>query len=280
MVDSNSTAAIALLLVALCGGDAAWGVDCTSIEDTEARACCERILPEHTMRQEISMAVVDDQGTIRDFAAELAWKRFDDGRVRARIDLTAPPRDHGKIVLLTEREQKEASEFREPEVVLYQPRERRDRLLSVTALSGDLLGTDFSYEDFSHFYGTTSDNDIQRLEDTTLDERAVMVLQSTPRDPQAAYDRGSTYSRIVSYIDREQCVPLKTLFFEDQDEPVKALIAKRERIQQSGGRWVPYEMVMHDHDDGSRTILTIEGIEFDPEIRDSFFSRSSLKRGR
>ena len=67
---------------------------------------------------------------------------------------------------------------------------------------------------------------------------------------------------------------------EDQDEPVKALIAKRERIRQSGGRWVPYEMVMHDHDDGSRTILTIEGIEFDPEIRDSFFSRSSLKRGR
>ena len=125
-----------------------------------------------------------------------------------------------------------------------------------------------------------SDNEFQRLEDAMIDERAVMVLQSTPRDAQAAYDRGSTYSRIVSYIDREQCVPLKTLFFENEDAPIKALIAEREQIRQNGGRWVPYEMVMYDHADGSRTILKIEAIAFDPDIRDSLFSRSSLKRGR
>ena len=100
-MDSNDTAGMALLLVALSGGDAAWGADCTRIEDADARACCERILAEHTMRQEIRMAAVDDKGTITDFTEELAWKRFDDGRVRPRIDLTAPPRGQGKIVLLT-----------------------------------------------------------------------------------------------------------------------------------------------------------------------------------
>ncbi len=226
------------------------------------------------------MTVADEKGTVSNLAAELYWKRFDDGRARARIDITAPARQAGTKVLLTERESEAGDEPREPEVVIYKPGERRDRLLTVSALSGEMFGTDFSYEDFAHFYGTDPDVDVVRLDDEEWEGHQVVVVQSTPKDPEVAFDRGSIYSRIVTRFDAEQCVPLVTEFFEEGDELRKKLVATPDEIRPSEARSIPHRLVMHDLAEETRTILTVDKIEFDPGIRDSFFARSSLKRGR
>jgi hypothetical protein len=254
--------------------------NCTLITDAAARACCDRNLSEQSMRQEIRLAVIDDKGTVNDIEAKLSWKRFEDGQARARVDITAPSRQAGTIVLLTEREADEGDEPPEPEVVIYKPSERRDRLLSVSALSGEMFGTDFSYEDFAYFYGTDTEVDIVRLADETLDGRELVVLKSTPKDFDAAFDRGSISTRIVTRFDADQCVPISTQFFEEGDELRKELTATPEHIRQLEQRWIPHEMVMHDLAEQSKTALTIESIEFDPEMKNGIFSRSSLKRGR
>ncbi len=271
-----------ILLVSLLGSSIqqSLAANCALVEDDTARACCDRNLPEQSMYQQIRMAVIDDKGTVGNIGAKLSWKRFEDGKARARVDLTDPARQAGTIVLLTEREAEEDGELPEPEVVIYKPSERRDRLLTVSALSGEMFGTDFSYEDFAHFYGTDNDVDIIRLDDQELDGRAVVVLQSTPKDFDAAFDRGSTYSRIVTMFDAEQCVPISTQFFEEGDVLRKELIATPDKVQQTEERWIPHELVMHDLAEESKTVLTIEEIEFDPDINDRVFSRSSLKRGR
>ena len=75
-------------------------------------------------------------------------------------------------------------------------------------------------------------------------------------------------------------MPITTQFFEEGDELRKELIATREQIKQMEQRWIPHELVMHDLAEQSKTVLTIEAIEFDPDIKDRLFSRSSLKRGR
>ena len=220
------------------------------------------------------------QGTISNIGVKLSWKRFADGRARARVDLTDPPRQAGTVVLLTERESEDDEDKPEPEVVLYKPGERRDRLITVSALSGEMLGTDFSYEDFAHFYGTDSDVNVVRLDDEQWEGRTVVVVQSSPKDPEAAYDRGSSYSRIVTRFDAEQCVPLVTRFFEQGDDLRKELIADPDEIRIVEQRAIPHRLTMHDLSEQTRTILTIDEIEFDPEIKDLFFARSSLKRGR
>ena len=159
----------------------ALAANCALIEDDAARACCDRNLPEQSMRQEIRMAVIDDKGTVNSIGAKLSWKRFEDGRARARVDLTDPARQAGTIVLLTERESEDGEELPEPEVVIYKPSERRDRLLTVTALSGEMFGTDFSYEDFAHFYGTDTDVNVVRLEDQELDGRPCCRVAVNPK---------------------------------------------------------------------------------------------------
>ena len=254
--------------------------NCAHIEDAEAHACCERNLPEYSMRQDVQLTVADDKGTVSNLGAKLYWKRFEDGRARARVDITDPARQTGTIVLLTERESEEGDEPREPEVVVYKPGERRDRLLTVSALSGEMFGTDFSYEDFAHFYGTDPDVNVVRLEDEEWEGHQVVVVQSTPKDPEAAFDRGSLYTRIVTRFDAEQCVPLLTEFFEEGDELRKKLVATPEEIRSFESRSIPHRLVMHDLDEETRTILVIDKIEFDPDLKDRFFARSSLKRGR
>lgn len=258
----------------------AFAATCAQIADAEARACCEHNLPERSMRQDVRLTVADEKGTVSNLGAELYWKRFEDGRARARVDLSDPPRRAGTKVLLTEREAEEGESRPEPEVVVYTPGERRDRLITVSALSGEMFGTDFSYEDFAHFYGTNADVDVERLEDETFEGRPVIVMRTSPKDPEAAFDRGSTYTHVVSRFDAEQCIPLVTQFFEEGDELRKELTAVPEQIRESGGRWIAHRLIMEDLAERSRTILDIEDIEFDPELRDLFFARSALKRGR
>jgi hypothetical protein len=280
MLPTYRSTPIVIALLCAAAMDAPLATNCTHIEDAQARACCERNLPERSMQQDVTLTVADVKGTVSNLAAELYWKRFEDGRARARVDITEPARQAGTIVLLTERESETGDEPREPEVVVYKPGERRDRLLTVSALSGEMFGTDFSYEDFAHFYGTDPDVDVVRLDDEQWEGHTVVVVQSTPRDPEAAFDRGSMYTRIVTRFDAEQCVPLVTQFFEQGDELRKKLVATPEEIRPAESRWIPHRLVMYDLAEETRTILNVDKIEFDPDIKDRFFERSSLKRGR
>ena len=275
----RSTLLVAAVLCAT-AMDVPLATNCAHIEDAQAHACCERNLPEYSMRQHVQLTVADAKGTISNLGAKLYWKRFEDGRARARVDITDPARQAGTIVLLTERETEDGDEPREPEVVVSKPGERRDRLLTVSALSGEMFGTDFSYEDFAHSYGTDPDVNVVRLADEAWEGHKVVVVQSTPKDPEAAFDRDSLYTRIVTRFDAEQCVPLVTEFFEEGDELRKKLVATPEEIRSSESRSIPYRLVMHDLAEETRTILAIDKIEFDPDIKDRFFARSSLKRGR
>lgn len=253
---------------------------CSAIDDAAARACCEKSLPAASMHQTLSLTSADQRGTLSTLGADLFWKRFEDQRAHARVDLSAPPRQAGTVILLGEREVAADGSRREPEVVLYKPGERRDRLISVSALSGEMLGTDFSYEDFAYFYGTSSELRVTRLADEQWQERAVIVLEATYRDPDAAFDRGSEYERIVTRFDAEYCVPVATRFYTSGNHLRKELLADPEHIRAVAGRWVAHRLVMHDRREGSHTILELLKLDFDPPLEDRLFSRAALKRGR
>ena len=254
--------------------------NCEQIDDVDARTCCEHSLPSHTMHQVITIVAADEQGTIRELGAVLHWKRFDDGRSRARIAVTDPPRQAGTVVLLTERETHNGERPSEPEVVLYKPGERRDRLITVSALSGEMFGTDLSYDDFAYFLGTNANIDLIRLADTLINERPHIALQAVPKDPNRAYDRGSSYARVVTHLDVEYCTASLTEFFDEDDRLKKRLVTTPDQIKQIAHRWLPLELTMYDLSRTSHTVIKTQKVEIDGDLRDSLFSRVTLKRGR
>ena len=58
------------------------------------------------------------------------------------------------------------------------------------------------------------------------------------------------------------------------------LLADPDAVREQDGRWVPFELVMHDRLDGTRTLLAVDAVEFEPDLPERLFARSSLKRGR
>lgn len=258
----------------------AQALDCQAIADEEARLCCDRSRPEVSMTQAVQATMIDDGGTVREVGADLAWKRLKPGEIGVRVDVTGPPGEAGTVVLLVHRENEEGKRSRRPQAFLYEPSQRRERLITVDALAGSLLGTDFSYEDFAFIYGVRTDLSVERLADEVYEGIDVIVLEAVPNDPEAAWDDGMRYSRVVTRLDRTRCVAVNTRFYERDSEPRKELVADLVEIRQLDDRWLPYRSTMYDRRSTTHTIATVEKASFEQEISDFYFARSGLKRSR
>ncbi len=275
---ASRTLAVAVAGVLCHAADVA-ALDCAAIPDDEARRCCALSLPAQSMTQTLRITLADAQGTLREIAGDLAWKRLEDGRAGVRIEVTEPASDAGKTALLVQRIDEDDLRAG-ARAYVYDPGQRRDRLISVDVLSGELLGLGISYEDFAVIFGARNDLEFKRLPDEELDGRQAIVIEATPRDADAAFDAGMVYSRIVARFDNERCVPLDTRFYEQGSEPRKLLRADPAEIREHAGRWVPHRLTLEETGADTRTTIGVEAVAFDPELHDVLFNRSSLKRGR
>lgn len=263
----GTTTALALLLLLAASGPAR-AAETAVIEDPVVRACAERSLPSRALHQKLTVQVIDHTGSARESRGVLYWKRFEDGLSRVLVRLTEPPRSAGLAVLMIERAEAD------PDVYMYLPEERRSRRMTSGVLSGRMLGTDFSYEDFAHFQQLTKSGAITRLPDATVEGRTVHVVETLPDDETSAY------GRILTRLDAELCVPVLTEFFSRNGDLEKSLEVPLEAVRPIDDRHVPHRAVMTDVRQESHSVLEVTHAEVDPELRDTLFTPSELRKGR
>ena len=157
---------------------------------------------------------------------------------------------------------------------MYLPALDKVKRITNRMVSGSMFGTDFSYEDFERLQGLADDAELERLADTTIDGQTVLVTRSKPRE-----DSGSTYERIVTYVDPETCVPLKTEFWEPGERLRKVSTVDREKVEREGKSWIPRELLMRDLRDETETRLVIDEIAVGVEIHRKMFSSRELETG-
>jgi len=236
------------------------------LADPALQACLDRMLPAHGLRQQLSIRVYDQTGSIEESHASMLWKRGPEGRSRLLVRLTAPPMRDGIALLAIEREDED------PDLFLYMPELKQTRRVSGQTFAGSMLGTDFSYEDFTEIHGLVTSSDIKRREDGVLDGRKVYIVEIVPQL------EGTAYSRIVNYIDQAECLPLRTDFEARSGGLQKELVVDTASIRKLGDRSVPYRVVMEDKRHGTHTELKLDEVQVDPDIADSMFSPASLAR--
>ena len=241
--------------------------DVPRLIDPDLRACANRTLPQHTMTQQLAVAVTDATTGTRESSGTLKWKRFDDGfsKVLVRIDKSSAYA--GVALLLVEREK------REPDVFMYSRELQQERRIVTSALAGPLLGTDFTYEDFAFLQHVMENGKIMRGPDIEVDGHPAYVIETTQDEDTSAY------SRIRTVIDKAWCVPIKTEFFGPNGSVAKELNVERADVEQIGERWVPRQMTMINHKSESRTVLKLTDIKFEPELGDNLFMPASLRLG-
>lgn len=235
----------------------------------EIRACMRSNLPERTSRQEIVLTARDRAGGERVLEAEMHWKLFRRGLPRVRIRVSAPLDMRGASYLLIEEEK-----GRDSAMYVYLPTVQRVRRITGRTMSDQLWGTDFSYDDIRQLQWISAEGAHERLPDQEVAGRKAygVALRLAPEE-------GSSYERIVAFVDHDTCVSLKIEFYERGDEPRKVLIADPESLFQDGARWLARDAKMSDLRDETSTRLHIVEIENDVEIRDRVFNPTFLDRG-
>ncbi len=220
----------------------------------EIRACIRRNLPDITSLQAVEFSSRDRVGETRTTRVNIASRRTPTGHRRLLAQVTAPEDVKNTSFLISEGESGISMSF-------YSPDLEAPKTITGGEASGRLFGTDFSYEDFERLQGFNWDGEglwLTRLEDSRTADRPTYVLETRPQQ--------SAYSRILSFVDKETCVALRTEFYENGTQLRKVLIADPQEIRRLDEAWFPHDLMMMDLRDQTQTHLVVQSVNTGLEL--------------
>jgi hypothetical protein len=233
----------------------------------EIQACVRGNLPHRTSAQKIELESLDRAGGRRTLVARLHWKRFADGGYRLRIRVDEPLDLRGSSFLVIENRPTD-------DMFMYLPATQKVRRITSGMVSDSLWGTDFGYEDIKHLQGIDAEGEVERLPDSSVEDRPVYVLSMVPGP-----NEESSYSKIVSFVARDSCLAIRTEFYERGDEPRKVLLADLDQLTHEEDRWLARSVEIRDLRSETRSQLRVLETRDDVEIPDRTFNPTLLGRG-
>ena len=235
----------------------------------EIDACVRQNFPDDSMIQTVSMVMTDAVGAERTLEAEMFWEKDPTTRLsNVLLRFENPPELRCSAVLVVGKEP-------ENDMFMYLPEIGRVRRITQRMVSGNMMGTSFSYDDFSRLQGMISSLESERLADEQVAGRAAFVTESRAQP-------GADYERIRSLIDQETCVPLRVEFHRNGGpEPVKVLTVDPAKLVEEKSHWIPREIHMQDIAGRTTTRLVIEKLKVGVPIDRKLFSeRGLVQQGR
>jgi hypothetical protein len=237
----------------------------------EIQACVQQNFPEDSMVQTMKMVMKDRMGVERLLEAEMFWEKDQQTRLsKVLLKFDDPPELRGAAVLVVEKTPVN-------DMFMFLPELGKTRRITSSMVNGNMMGTDFTYEDFARLQGMIGNLDAVREPDEQVAGRAAFVTVSRPT---AGTD--SDYDRIRSAVDQATCVPLRVEFFhKGLATPAKQLTVDVTKLSEVKSGWMPRELRMEDLRGGTSTNLVIEKLQVSVPIEKKRFSQSELdKQGR
>jgi outer membrane lipoprotein-sorting protein len=154
---------------------------------------------------------------------------------------------------------------------LYLPALKRVKRINAKTRSGPFMGSEFAYEDMSSF--EVEKYDFEFLRDERLGDVECYVSQSQPRDPH------SGYSRMVSWIDKQDFKVLKVDYYDRRGELLKTLQASDYSLYEDRF-WRASTVRMVNHQTGKSTDIDWDNFQFGTGLSAGDFDKNSLKRAR
>ncbi|MCG8590409.1 MAG: outer membrane lipoprotein-sorting protein [Proteobacteria bacterium] len=229
--------------------------------------CMRENLPGQGASLAFGLRTHDRSGAFRETQGQAYYQRSTDGLVRLLLRVNAPDDVRGTAILLRE------AQDGEDEAFLYLPALARVKRLAGGSFSGPLLGSDFSVADLERIGGLAQDAQVSVLGESSFESRPVWVVSVRPQRSDAGVDR------LVSYVDRETCLPLRTEFVDRGERVRKILSTPASAIQRHAGHFVPGEMHMFDLLAQTETHLVIHRVTVDPDLSEELFRAGALAKG-
>jgi len=154
---------------------------------------------------------------------------------------------------------------------LYLPALKRVKRISSNNKSGPFVGSEFAYEDLSS--QEVEEYTYKYLDEESLDDRAMFVVELNPTDPK------SGYTRQIVWLDRDEYRRYKVEFYDRKDALLKTLTYTGYE-QFLDKHWRPETMHMVNHQTGKSTVLNWTHYVFGNGLTDADFNRATLARAR
>lgn len=189
-----------------------------------------------------------------------AWSKGDDYSL---IVVTAPASDAGSATLK-----------RGNEVWNYVPRIDKTIKLSRSMMSQNWMGSDLTNDDLVREISLIDDYAHRILGDSLIEGRKCWKIELVPHD-----DVAVVWGKVVMFIDQQDYLQLKTEFFDEDFILTNEMLASN--IKTMGGRTFAAKMeIIPLDEEGHKTVLEYQNIQFDLDVMEDFFSTQNMKRVR
>jgi len=186
-------------------------------------------------------------------------KSYSIGDKKAFTEYLAPAREKGTKMLKLENQ-----------LWIYSPSTDRTIQISGHMLRQSVMGSDMSYEDMMNDTPLLERYKAEVTGEETIDGRKCWVIMLT------AIVQDVTYYSQKMWVDEERFVPLKVDLFAKSGKLLKRTTLSD--VQKIQGRWFPKSMIYKDMlKDGEGTRMTIQEIQMDTDIPNSYFNLGNLK---
>jgi len=186
------------------------------------------------------------------------------GTSKAVLRFTAPAEVKGVALLVVNHPDRASDQW------MWTPAIGRDRRIALQDRSTRFFGTDFSFEDLEE--RDVSQYDYVLDGEETIDGTPCWRVSATPRQTKVSqYTRSKVWVRKDNYA------------YAQVESFVKDVIARRlhyRQIEQVQGIWSARVLEMNDLRRKSRTLLTLEKLQYNVPMQESDFTLQALRRER
>ncbi|BDS13829.1 outer membrane lipoprotein-sorting protein [Aureispira anguillae] len=190
-------------------------------------------------------------------------KSWADGTDYSLILITAPAREKGISYLK-----------REKEMWNFQPSIDRTIKMPPSMMMQSWMGSDFKNDDLVRQSSIVKDYTHEIIGKEEIEGRLCYKIQLIPNE-----DAPVVWGKVIIWVDTKNYLNLKTEHYDEDDELVDTSYGQN--IKEIGGRLLPTKMVLIPADEeGHKTIMEYQSIEFDATFDARFFSTQNMKRVR
>lgn len=189
------------------------------------------------------------------------------------LEFWAKGKDRSLIRILAPRKEKGTATLRVGnDIWNYLPKVNRVIKLPSSMMSASWMGSHFTNDDLVKESRFTEDYTFEITFEGRRDGREVVDITCAPK-PEAAV----VWGKVVVTVRGVDYLPLQSVYFDEDMDPARSMTF--DAIKELGGRMLPSRLtVQPEHEPDQRTVVTYQAIDFNVDLKDSFFSLRTLRR--
>jgi len=214
-----------------------------------------------SQRYEGLLQVFDSKGKVSD--KRWSMERLGaHGTSKAVLRFTAPAEVKGVALLVVNHPDRASDQW------MWTPAIERDRRIALQDRSTRFFGTDFSFEDLEE--RDVDQYDYTLAGDEVVDGAACWKIESRPRE-----SKSSQYTQSIVWVRKDNYA------FARIENYIKDTVVRRlnySDIRSVQGIWTAQQLEMTDLRRGSRTLLTLDKLEYNVPLKDEDFTLQAIRR--